>query len=336
MPAGTDLVTWNPRVGDTGDDRYTVPENDEVVFTTASREDAFSDPPTLDEVNAAHGLWQIMAEIRRRCPTTNDLFQSSSTQPTFTFPDVGVQLRYNTGTFSLTNLRNQIVRIRQSELITDVAASYTWTETISAGCPILKAHIKEMRKALATDCFTLYAYKPDSFPGGAQTYGLQQNLNDADLSELYLGKIVWPPDPNNVFGHGGAWGVKNSSLTWGRARQYRNFIISSGLPTIGVAKFVLPIYVQGAGGTIQLYQSSYLGTIGTEDWGSFGTSVASWTPATESPRLITLPTPPVAGDQLSFVLAHDSEVTFSKVSRWGIIGSDYTYYRNILLRLYTA
>ena len=72
MPEGEELVVWNPRIGETGDDRYKWPPDLPLHAGTPST--GFEDPlnPTIEEVNAAEGLNQIVAEIRRRTPITQE------------------------------------------------------------------------------------------------------------------------------------------------------------------------------------------------------------------------------------------------------------------------
>lgn len=68
MPAGTDLVTWNPRVGATGTDRYRWPAELPLYAGTPASFYANPDRPTLAEVNASEGWNQMVAEINRRIP----------------------------------------------------------------------------------------------------------------------------------------------------------------------------------------------------------------------------------------------------------------------------
>ena len=61
MPAGTDLITWSPRKGTSGDDRYD-PDSTAVRAGSSS----YSTLPAISEINAATGMNQIIAEINRR------------------------------------------------------------------------------------------------------------------------------------------------------------------------------------------------------------------------------------------------------------------------------
>jgi len=58
-----DVVTWSPRVGDTGDDRYTWPENTAIQAGEQFDNTVEPDPVT---VNTLTGLNQILYEINRR------------------------------------------------------------------------------------------------------------------------------------------------------------------------------------------------------------------------------------------------------------------------------
>ena len=56
-------IIWNPRRGDTEDDRYYWPE-DVKLFSGPT--DIYSDPPTIEEVNSGSGINQFIAELWRR------------------------------------------------------------------------------------------------------------------------------------------------------------------------------------------------------------------------------------------------------------------------------
>jgi hypothetical protein len=73
MPAGTDLVIWNPRVGATGNDRYRWPSN--IPLYAGTPESFYADParPTLAEVNASEGWNQMVAEMNRRTPNVDSM-----------------------------------------------------------------------------------------------------------------------------------------------------------------------------------------------------------------------------------------------------------------------
>ena len=56
------MPTWNPRVGDSGEDQYHW-GTDHLIEAGTS---AYSNPPTLPQVNAGSGLNQIVAETKRQ------------------------------------------------------------------------------------------------------------------------------------------------------------------------------------------------------------------------------------------------------------------------------
>ena len=86
MPAGTDLITWNPRVGSTGDDRYAWPESIPFYIGTPKASFANPDKPTITEVNAAEGWNQVIAETARRMPTVEEQTSPNIWPPIFPMP----------------------------------------------------------------------------------------------------------------------------------------------------------------------------------------------------------------------------------------------------------
>ena len=63
MPLGTDIISWSPRVGDTGDDRY---DPGETPLFTGSSTAVRPKLPTIAEVNASQGINQVLLEMWRR------------------------------------------------------------------------------------------------------------------------------------------------------------------------------------------------------------------------------------------------------------------------------
>jgi len=86
MPAGTDLITWNPRVGATGDDRYKWPESIPFYIGTPKASFANPDKPTITEVNVAEGWNQVIAETVRRMPTVEEQTGPGGWGPIFPMP----------------------------------------------------------------------------------------------------------------------------------------------------------------------------------------------------------------------------------------------------------
>lgn len=155
MPAGTDIVTWSPRVGATGDDRYSVPASTGIL---AGATDGYSGTPTITEVNAGSAFNQIGAEIKRRGGSASYVAAG----------DFVLATTFNTW-------KTQIDTIRSNEK----RSAFSWSELpVSAGDVIKTDAIKELRKALATDFIYLVADSTNT--------GLKKLGNPYPPSSLFL------------------------------------------------------------------------------------------------------------------------------------------------------
>ena len=137
-----DIISWNPRIGISGDDRYDVPgatrlagskdsgDPARILFGTS----AFASPPKISEINAATDLNAVIAEINRR----------NAIQGAAAVPYITSQAHVKTTDF--TALNTKIAAIRTYDRV----PAYTFS-TISSNTPILGKHLAERRKALATE-----------------------------------------------------------------------------------------------------------------------------------------------------------------------------------------
>jgi len=158
MPEGTDLITWSPRRGTSGDDRYDVPDN---THFEAGDYAGYSDPPTLAEVNAGSGLNQIIAEYKRRRIKSDDMAVISwATTDDINYVDVNDVKRAT----HYTDLQTQIYNLRKFE----VQSIFSFT-SIVINDPVKMQHILELRKALAIDHYAVYPSK-SKHPYGASQY----------------------------------------------------------------------------------------------------------------------------------------------------------------------
>lgn len=77
MPVGPDVVTWSPRVGDEGDDRYAWPETCPLMAGSIFDQDTgallfdTSVEPSLEISNKLSGINQLLYEINRQYPLDN-------------------------------------------------------------------------------------------------------------------------------------------------------------------------------------------------------------------------------------------------------------------------
>ena len=184
MPAGTDVITWTPAAGLTGDDRYTWPEDHGFERGDSTE---YSTIPTPAEVIAGVGMNQIIGEIRRRYyellwkfPTYAALIADGDYLKTGTKPSSFWQ-----------GLRSAVDTIRAYELQT----AYSWPAAYPlSDDPIgtdFHDWILALRKALALDHVRVYprkratmAYESDysypSDPGGTFYLATWSSLNTND------------------------------------------------------------------------------------------------------------------------------------------------------------
>jgi hypothetical protein len=145
---GFDLVTWSPRVGSTGDDKYNLPgatKIDGALDTgNPTRIDVgdasgFSTIPTIAEINASSGLNQIVGLVNRRRRNANALLGTAfAALPYFT---PGVKITYT----DIAALQSGVISARTMDSLE--AYTGTWP-TYSAGTPISGNLIAHLRKSL--------------------------------------------------------------------------------------------------------------------------------------------------------------------------------------------
>ena len=310
MPAGTDIVTWSPRVGATGDDRYDPGNAMRIAAGTASG--TFSDPPTITQVNAASGINQVIAEIRRRCwgtspasywITPGDL---SGLAPSWC-PTSG---KYLYTTFN--TLKSAVDSIRTTE----GQSAFSWSEyPLASADRTVRAIVTELRKALATDQYILYRWLADH--GGY--YGLQATTSPyPTISTVYLRN-------NCAFGEAGST----------KYRGYLFFRLPADWPT-GLTGSLRCWYTRGAGvRTFELWRANtHLGALDTGDWGNLDNAEHSQannaiapTAGTRYKSLLSLTSALNGNTNYTFIAVHNEERTDTNPAtsldniRWGTGGT---------------
>ncbi len=134
-------ATWSPRKGDTGDDAFSLPDKQVIRMGTLIGPGA---DPTLDNVNSATHIVQILRDIERRNLAINGSWSGdSSTYPPFKF---GIR-----GSFSLSPhwrpdyLQGEVDALR-AQMIAD---DYPWSEPAPRkGQVVRPSDIFDFRKAL--------------------------------------------------------------------------------------------------------------------------------------------------------------------------------------------
>lgn len=257
MPAGTDLVTWSPRVGATGDDRYDLPENS---ATKAGASD-YSDPPTLDEINARSGMNQIIAEINRRIAIIDDpdRFGGGPGLTPANYVSAGDRVLRS----KIIELQTLVNAIRSAE----GNSSYSFT-TVTIGLRIAELHLFELREALAIDHFKVYVFA---------TADHSDNISRRATSYPPEGK----PGEVILVGSSLLFAQTKQSTLWIKFRAYVAFKIPSWMPDFSAAD----IYVRGkrnnsalGSENVLFYRSNtYLGKIDTGDWGHLDVLLGSIT-----------------------------------------------------------
>ena len=242
MPAGTDLITWSPRVGATGDDRYNVEENTKIEVGATS----FSSPPTLAEVNAASGINQVIAECKRRY---YQLFRSLLATPSY----ISSESKYST--VLLSTLKTNINTVRTYEYQT----SYSFT---AFDIKPLRQNLLELRKSLATDHFFINS--------GILLYS---NFNHNSIKKSGL---TYPPVASTVIViHEELWGQDLISTVYHTYRAFLSYDLPV-LPTINSAKILIyPGNCPPGDIKTNIYQSStYDEPLVIGDYGNINTLLA--------------------------------------------------------------
>lgn len=257
MPAGTDLITWNPRVGATGDDRYRWPEN---ACIEAGASD-YSDPPTIAEINARSGYNQIVAEMRRRDSmySWGGLNTGGLVRRTLNgaMAYVSPNDRILTGDIK-TYVLPDIDIVRANEIF----SPFSWS-TIDWPRADLQLPF-DMRNALASDFIFVPLDKADhNYSTGYLDCYLERKDYDSypptALQYVRSGYL-------SVVGQ-----VHSEGQYYDKLRTYYFFRTPTSLPSIGDAKF--QFYFSGLYPTVHqtvcLYRSSsHLPSLTTGDWGN--------------------------------------------------------------------
>lgn len=249
MPSGTDLITWSPRIGATGDDRYNV--NPETLIAAGSS--TYSDPPTITEINAGTDLNQIIAECNRRTHGSHDAdYYSNSAnfitpRTALSYIAVGDRITFTI----LSTIQTRIDSIRSTEGST----AYSWSAVASVQ-QVKIQHLYELRNALAIDHLRVYTY----IPNGYFSQSLMRNNN------------FYPPTTTSVLADStGLTG--QDKIFGGNYRKYRSYFffkMPSGFPTLGVGTFNSSgKRIDATSYTVNFYRTnSDLNPLDTGDWGN--------------------------------------------------------------------
>lgn len=189
-----DQVTWSPRVGSTGDDKYNVPG---AINIAGSRDTSnpervnaysgsFSSTPTIAEINAANGVNQVVGLLKRRALQANALLGTSLTYPAFAEADKKIRTAASgLGEFEWPLLKAAIDALRAAEGF----ATYSWP-TAPTGSPGQAAYyLSHARKALALSGLCSMQYGQRVFADSANYAGY---TNPKTWSAFASGGVVYP------------------------------------------------------------------------------------------------------------------------------------------------
>lgn len=270
MPAGTDLITWSPRVGATGDDRYNVPA-DSVIEAGSS---SYSDPPTLEEVNAGSGVNQIIAEHNRRCA-----FYDASSVLCLGSGASGATIGYVSSNTVITAAAFSTWRTNiNTVMAVENKAAFSWTSPSPAAQVKIRKDsgaVFDMRKALATDSFLICLSKSDHVSESTMTSGLirQDNFYPPTTTLAYTQTFIPSGSYMSLLAGQSAAKLAGANWRYTKARTYLFFRIPSSVPSIGDAQLLYRHdgYIFGALAdfTVRLYKSnSHLVPLLTSHWGN--------------------------------------------------------------------
>lgn len=251
MPVGTDIITWDPRVGSTGDDRY---DPGEDIRIEAGASD-YSSRPTHTEINARSGINQILAEANRRIWPGNSQNRINANVSLFNYVSAGDRI----DAADLTDLNTRINNVRDWEN----QSAFSFTRAVAAGDIIKRNDVLEWRKALASDYFTEFINGNDysSWSSSAGQDTIRRN-----------GASYPPGGPGSLL-TSLRLGQLGDSSGFALYRFYMFFDFDSTFPTFASADLHLFITSVGAGhqsgNTMDIYRSnSDLAPLGTGDWGN--------------------------------------------------------------------
>lgn len=228
-----DEVIWNPRNGNTGDDRYGWPDQQRRVDVGDSS--GYSTTPTIIEVNAGTDLNQLVAELRRRYKLV-----TLDSPPSYL-----TSVRFAATNFS--NLKKCVDLVRTHEL----SSSYSWLSTLpAANAPLTEAYFFELRKALSRKQHSIESWA--CFYEG--TDRLRYNTDDNDLTE-WIGSMAFdyallPSSRRHLFGvtenyfivgntySSSKYRISKSDFTWSKM-SFGSTYINRNIHTIGSRLFCI-------------------------------------------------------------------------------------------------
>lgn len=343
MPAGTDVITWEPRVGDTGDDRYTWPEDHGLE---AGPSDIYSNPPTIGQVLKGRGYNQLIAEIRRRQYQTNWNWYNT-TPPTYATPENAVIGNTTSSTspiirwLSIKNAINDVMSFERQSAITWPTIPEMpwywprWDDPISVD---FKQWMLTARKALALDHVRVY-------PLGSSQLSYVRSTYPADpLGDFYRIKTEAPAT---------TWGGNNNMVFFGQellyssTRQSMRASFKFDIPSLTLVddgvEFdpdearISALYRQ-VGNTYAAFVAELRDATKliyeSADWSSYGTLIESWTiPSTGLPQskthVISLPQ---AGLKYFFLIGEKERLDSSGITKEHSDAKGKDFY----IKLYTA
>ena len=283
MPAGTDLVTWSPRVGASGDDRYTLPANTRITAGGSS----YSSFPLLSEVNAGSDYNQFASELKRRQT------------------DLGIAVSHPLATAGLTkastalSANSQIDAIRSAE----GSSAWSWSEAPSVGSVATASHILESRKALATDHFHFPIPDLGSSSTSANNY----------QTTRYIGTGYYPPTyQSNLSKSVKRAGQLVVGFSFTANRFFRVFSVPYSYETFSSATLDFDLTsVTGSGFKLRIYQSSIPLTvsISASEYAHIDTQLAEFTPVSGANVATLSGLVQTGGDvSLVFCIDHDADL----------------------------
>lgn len=328
MPAGTDIITYAPRVGSSGDDRYTLPSESRINYGDNS---GFSSPPTISQINASSGINQIIGEINLRTYVYNSGVGSAET------------LSYVAANAKITSAKikaiaDEIVSLNDVDkaALNPSSAFTNYDDWAAANSEIrIDANdIYEMRKNLARDHFAIRIYESD-YPTKFVFPGTRTGLTLTRIGTYYpTATPVWMYTPSDNSGNRGMLSVGQyddpSSEVFRLALLYKMPPTGLGISTLDDAKVRLFYDNANVGNdfTLRLYRTnSYQSPsepASAGDWGNLdnlessqavsGLTENTWFDMDVAHAPLTLP------DKFSYWLVSDKDVLQTSPSDTDVVG----------------
>lgn len=250
MPAGTDLITWAPRKGATGDDRY-----DPDASAIKAGNSTYSSPPTPDEVLNGSDLNQVIAYTNLRTYSVPASTGNHAAFSPLSYVTQGNKIK--TTDWSAIKSRIDSMRIKAGQ------SAFSWTVAFTTGVKITRQHMLELRKAAILDYFEVYATLDYTSP----------SLFNYNWQIEKTGNTTYPPGTVivDVINHVGQTRETTPSFVYDiyRAPYFFN-ILASAPATLSAAKFAFGYsYTSSRIWTLKLYRANtYFGPLDTGDWGN--------------------------------------------------------------------